>query len=115
MLKPNKFRKKKVPTIATITDIPGIKVERQSCKNTNTTMNTRINASIMVVITFEIEASKNSLAFTIVSYFNPGGKLAEASSRTARDPSITSCALDPAVWFTIIPTDGYPLVVERPE
>ena len=48
MVKPNKLRKKNVPTIATGTDIAGIRVDLQSCKNMKTTINTNIKASIKV-------------------------------------------------------------------
>ncbi|MNE49139.1 hypothetical protein D3C80_1436380 [compost metagenome] len=74
ILNPNKFRKKNVPIIATGTLIAGIKVERKSCKNRNTTRNTRIKASINVWNTFSMDASKKSFTFTIVVYFTPFGK-----------------------------------------
>ncbi len=49
--------------IATGTDMAGINVERKSCKKINTTINTKIKASIKVWITLSIEALRNSLAF----------------------------------------------------
>ena len=62
-----RFRKKNAPIIDTGTAIAGINVERKSCKKINTTMNTKINASIKVWTTFSIEASRNSLVskFTV--------------------------------------------------
>ena len=48
MVKPKMLKKKKVPIMATGTDIAGIKVDLQSCKKTNTTINTKIKASINV-------------------------------------------------------------------
>ncbi|MCY1540971.1 hypothetical protein D9M68_766420 [compost metagenome] len=45
---PNKLRKKNVPIIATGTAIAGIRVDLKSCKNKNTTMNTKIKASMSV-------------------------------------------------------------------
>ena len=58
---PNTCKKKNVPIMATGTAIAGIRVDLISCKNTNTTINTNIKASINVWITFSIDASKNSL------------------------------------------------------
>ena len=51
MVKPNTNRKKKVPIIATGTAIAGIIVERKSCKNRNTIMNTNTKASRSVDFT----------------------------------------------------------------
>jgi hypothetical protein len=45
---PNKFKKKKVPTIETGTAIAGIRVDLKSCKKMNTTRNTKTKASIKV-------------------------------------------------------------------
>ncbi len=64
IVNPKRLRKKNVPTIATGTAIAGISVDRKSCKKMNTTMNTRINASTSVLITFSIEALRYSLAST---------------------------------------------------
>src|SRR5690554_1937871 len=97
IVNPNKFKKKKVPIIATGIAIAGINVDRISCKKIKTTKNTKIKASIKVLTTFEMEASKNSLALTRLVYFIPLGKDLEASSKISKVPSITSWALDPAV------------------
>ena len=51
ILKPMIFKAKKVAINATGIAIAGINVERISCKKTYTTMNTKINASIKVLIT----------------------------------------------------------------
>ncbi|MNN24131.1 hypothetical protein D3C81_1375490 [compost metagenome] len=48
---PNIFMKKNVPTIDTGTAMAGIKVERKSCKKIKTTINTKIKASIRVLMT----------------------------------------------------------------
>src|SRR5690606_14663017 len=58
---PKRFKKKNVPIMETGTAIAGIKVERTSCKNKNTTINTKANASSRVIITLSIDAVKNSL------------------------------------------------------
>src|SRR5690606_15486764 len=97
IVKPNKLKKKNVPIIATGTEIAGINVERQSCKKTNTTINTKIKASISVMITFEMDSSKKSLALTKVVNFTPSGKFLADSSNTFKHPSITSCAFEPEV------------------
>ena len=64
ILKLKRYKKKKVPTIATGTDIAGISVERKSCRNRYTTMNTSKKASRRVLIIFSIDASRNLLALT---------------------------------------------------
>src|SRR5690606_9272412 len=97
IVKPNMLKKKKVPIIATGTAIAGISVDLKSWRNIKTTKNTRIKASISVVTTLLIEASRKSLALIKVTYLIPSGKDWEASSRTVKLPSITVCALDPAV------------------
>ena len=58
--KPNKFRKKKVPTMDTGTAIAGINVDLKSCKNKKTTRNTNRNASNKVISTLLIDASRKS-------------------------------------------------------
>lgn len=62
-LNPISFNTKNVAIKATGIAIAGINVERISCKNTYTTMNTKINASIKVLITSWIDAYKKSFAF----------------------------------------------------
>ena len=69
-LKPISFSTKKVATNATGMAIAGISVERISCKKIYTTINTKINASINVLITSWIEANKKSLAFWAILIFN---------------------------------------------
>ena len=56
---PKNCIKKKVPIKETGTAIAGIRVERQSPKNKNTTKLTSKNASTKVCNTFSMEASKN--------------------------------------------------------
>ena len=51
IVKPNSCMKKNVPMIATGTAIAGISVERKSCRKMNTTINTRMKASISVCFT----------------------------------------------------------------
>ena len=57
--KPKNWMTKKEPISDTGTAKIGIKVERQSPRNKNTTSATKINASRSVWITCSIEASKN--------------------------------------------------------
>ncbi|MNL25972.1 hypothetical protein D3C87_1474770 [compost metagenome] len=99
MVKPNSFRKKNVPIIATGTAMAGIRVERKSCRKINTTINTRIKASMIVKISLEIEASRNSLALANTPIFTPLGKLFSASFRIFSVCLMMSCALEPAVWL----------------
>ena len=63
---PNKFKKKNVPIIDTGTAIAGINVDLKSCKKIKTTIKTNKNASIKVVITLSIEASKNSFVSKLI-------------------------------------------------
>ena len=56
ILNPISDNRKNVPIKATGIAIAGIKVERKSCKNTYTTINTRIKASSKVLRTSWIEA-----------------------------------------------------------
>jgi hypothetical protein len=63
-LKLKRYKKKKVPIIATGTEIAGIRVERKSCRKRYTTRNTSIKASRRVLIIFSIDASRNLLALT---------------------------------------------------
>ena len=110
MVNPKTLKKKKVPRIATGTDIAGINVERQSCKKIKTTINTNKKASIRVWITFVIDSLRKSFALIKVVYLTPLGKLTSALSNTASELSITSCAFDPAVCAMAIATDWFPLV-----
>src|SRR5690554_7891478 len=56
-----RLRKKNVPIIETGTAMAGINVERKSCRKMKTTKKTNRKASIKVVKTLLMEASKNSL------------------------------------------------------
>ena len=58
MEKPSISIKKNVPTNETGTAIAGIKVERKSCKNIYTTINTSMKASSSVYSTDCMEASR---------------------------------------------------------
>src|SRR5690606_36476017 len=95
---PNKFKKKNVPMMETGTAINGTSVERKSCKKINTTMNTRINASIKVCTTLSTEESKNSLVSNMMVYFTPSGKDFPICSNSTFNSSMISCALEPGVW-----------------
>ncbi|MNR26081.1 hypothetical protein D3C85_1432710 [compost metagenome] len=97
MVKPKMSRKKNVATIATGTAIAGMIVERKSCKNKNTTMKTRINASINVDFTCFVLSSKRS--FVLISELNliPGGKVFAAFSTSFFTPISIAFAFDPEV------------------
>src|SRR5690554_6997915 len=97
IVNPNTPKKKKVPIMETGTAIAGIIVDLKSCKNKKTTKKTKIKASISVLITFSILASKKSFALVRISYSIPGGKFSFASSKVLNVPSITSLAFEPAV------------------
>ena len=75
----------------------GIKVERKSCKKIYTTINTKINASINVLITSWIEANKKSLAFWAILIFKPVGSDSCAFASTSSKLEIVSVALVPAI------------------
>jgi len=97
-LKPISFSTKKVATNATGMAIAGISVERISCKKIYTTINTKINASINVLITSWIEANKKSLAFWAILIFKPVGSDSCAFASTFSKSEIVSVALEPAIW-----------------
>ena len=64
------------------TAIAGIKVDLKSCKKRKTTKKTRTKASNKVVITLEIEASKNSFVSKLILYPIPSGRLFSVSARS---------------------------------
>ncbi len=66
--------KKKVPNMATRTAIAGIKVDRKSCGNRNTAMNTKIKASISVSFTCAMDSSKAYFGTKEYLVFYPGRK-----------------------------------------
>ena len=68
---PANFKKKNVPTNDTITAMAGIKVERKSCKKTYTTINTSINASMIVSITLSMDAKRKSVVSITGAHFIP--------------------------------------------
>ena len=77
ILKPISFNTKKVAINATGMAMAGINVERISCRKIYTTMNTRIKASINVLITSCMEAKRKSLALCAMFIFKPAGSLLE--------------------------------------
>ena len=93
-----KFIQKKVPMIETGTAIAGIKVERKSCKKMNTTMNTRMKASISVPFTWAMASSRKPLVLKLTRYSSPNGKDFSAFSITFRISVWISFALEPGVW-----------------
>ncbi len=97
MVNPNASKKKKVPTIATGTAIAGIMVERKSCKNKNTTINTNIKASINVDRTCAVLSSKRSLVLVNLNILMPGGNDFDAISICLSIPISISFALEPDV------------------
>ena len=89
----------------------GISVERKSCRKINTTMNTRINASIKVLITSWIEAKRKSFTLCATLMSMPSGKSFLHSSRRAVT-SLTICvALEPAICITIHDTALWPFTL----
>ena len=109
MEKPIKLRKKNVPMSDTGTAISGISVERQSCRNTYTTMNTRMSVRISVNTTSSIEAKRNSVTSMLMRYSSPGGNDLDCSSSTFLQSRAIWVALEPATCCTIPMTDGIPL------
>lgn len=95
ILNPISFSTKNVAINATGMAMAGINVERISCKKIYTTMNTRINASIKVLITSWIEANKKSLALCAILIFKPEGNVSEASSSTFSKSLMVCVALVP--------------------
>ena len=110
-LNPISFKTKKVAINATGMAIAGINVERKSCKNTYTTINTKIKASINVLITSWIDANKKSLAFCAILIFNPAGNDSCALAKVASRSEIVWVAFVPAIWYTIQVTDLCPFTI----
>ena len=104
-----RFMKKNVPTRATGIAMAGMIVERISCRNTYTTKNTRMNASMRVLITSWIEASRKSLLFIGIAIFRPEGSSPSIFLISARQSLMICVALEPAVWKTIHDVATLPL------
>ena len=111
ILKPISFSTKNVAINATGIAIAGINVERKSCKKIYTTMNTRIKASIKVLITSWIEANKKSLALCAILIFRPVGNFSEYPSNSVSRSLMVWVALLPAIWNTIQLTALCPFTV----
>ncbi len=101
MEKPATTMNANVPTSDTMILTNGIKVERQSCKNSSITKITSKIASISVIATFLMDANRKSLVLIIWVIFTPFGALSCTSASSASICSFTSVALEPAVWKTI--------------
>ena len=111
ILKPISFSTKNVAINATGIAIAGINVERKSCKKIYTTMNTRIKASIKVLITSWIEANKKSLALCAILICKPEGNFSEYPSNSVSRSLMVWVALLPAIWNTIQLTALCPFTV----
>ena len=111
MLKPMSFSTKNVAIKATGMAMAGISVERMSCRKMYTTMNTRMKASINVLITSWIEANKKSLALWAMLTPMPAGMFFCMSSNTFSRFSMVCVALVPAIWNTIQLTPLWPSTV----
>ena len=86
----------------------GISVERGFCKNTYTTSTTRMMASMSVLITSLIEASRKFLVLISFTTSTSSGSVSLSSSRYLFILVIISLALVPAVWFIMQVVPGEP-------
>ena len=109
--KPMRFMPKKVPTRATGMAMAGMMVERKSCRKTYTTKNTRMKASMRVLITSWMEALRKSLLLRVMANSVPLGSAGFILSISFIQSLMICVALEPAVWKTIHDVAGYPLRV----
>ena len=107
--KPNRNIAANVPISDTGTASIGMMVARQFCRNSSTTQNTRIIASISVLTTSLIEIfTYCSVSYGIV-YAMPLGKSAFSSSRRASIAPPVCSAFAPGCRKIAIGTVGWPL------
>ena len=109
--KPMMYKAKKVPINATGMAMAGINVERKSCKKMYTTMNTRMKASINVLITSWIEAKRKSLTFWASIMPMPSGRSFSQFFNNAWMSVIIWVAFEPATCITIQVTDLWPFTL----
>ena len=115
MEKPITFKKNIVPTSDTGTAIIGISVERKSCKNMNTTMNTSTSASKRVFNTSCCDALINSVTSCMNTSSMPGGKLPLSFAAVSLTSFAICVALEPARCVTIIISPGLPSICDITE
>ena len=96
--KPKMYRRKNVPMRATGMAISGMRVERKSCRKTNTTRNTSTKASSRVLMTSWMDANRKSLTLRVVERIRPLGRSLRHCSMFFSSSSITCVALEPADW-----------------
>src|SRR5690625_6420497 len=88
----------KVPSNTTGTAIVGIRVARKFCKKRYITANTKIMASINVLITLLIETFTNGVVSKGTTTFRPRGKKGSNSATAASKAAAVSSALAPVRW-----------------
>ncbi len=87
----------------------GISVLRQSCRNRNITIITKMTASTSVFNTSLIESPTNVVESNAMAYFKPGGKRCESRTNSALTALSTSSALAVGSCEMPMPTPSYPL------
>ena len=97
---PSIGKKMNAPTSDTGTVISGISVARQFCRNTNTTMMTRMMASTSVCSISTMPSDTGSVVSREILYSRSRGKRVERSASVALISSATSRALVPGIWNT---------------
>ena len=110
-VKPTAYMNAKVPTSDTMMDTAGMSVARKSWRNTNTTRTTNTSAMTSVSTTLWIDASRKSLVLDMSVSTIPGGNVSRMLSSVRSISTITSLALEPAVWAIMAFAPGWPLVM----
>ena len=102
------MRNAKVPTSDTMIDSAGMNVDRRLWRKTYTTRITRMMASIRVLTTFLIEASRKSFELIRSAISIPFGRFFVISATSLSICSMISLAFEPEVWAIIQFEPGCP-------
>ncbi len=97
-----------VPINDTGTASNGMMDARQFCRNSTTTITTRIIASTSVWSTASMDSRMKMVVSKSIRYSKPGGKSFSMSFIVAATASRVSMALEPGNWKMAITPDGIP-------
>ena len=98
MENPRSGKTAKVPISETGTASAGIRVARQPCRKTNTTMMTRTSASYSVLMISLIPSRTDWVVSSAMLYSRSAGKARLTSSISRVTPSTAAIAFDPGSW-----------------
>ena len=97
-LNPSACMKASVPTIATGTEISGMRVARHFCRNRSITRATRITAMPSVRSTSRCDSSTKGVVSYTTRAWSPVGNRDLSASRRSRTCSAVCSALEPGSW-----------------